>query len=76
MSPLIPRGLAELFYGPRLIEFYGNEIPCDGNIVCMPVFCDNIADDRTDEVALRQLTEARQQLRVSGRHGSVKLRSV
>jgi hypothetical protein len=76
MSPLIPRGFAELFYGPRLVEFYDNKLPLDGNLVCLPVFCDNIADDRTDQAALAQLTEARQQLRVSGRNGAVKLRSV
>jgi hypothetical protein len=70
MSPLIPRGFAELFYG--LISLYDNNLPLNGGLVAMPVFQDDAADDRTDRVALRELTAARQLLR--GRNGAVRLR--
>ena len=32
MSPLIPRGLAELFYGGPTLAAYANELPVNGRM--------------------------------------------
>jgi hypothetical protein len=75
MSPLIPRGFAELFYGPRVISFYDHNLPLNGGLIALPIFRENSVDDRTDSVALSELTAARQLLRENGRNGAVRLRN-
>jgi hypothetical protein len=74
MSPLIPRGFAELFYGPRLISLYEYQLPLNGGLVSIPISRNDCVDERTDQLALNELTAARELLRENGRNGSVRLR--